>query len=62
MSQYIMAGREIPETDAAAAWFAYAANKGIDISRAIDLWEEAATIESEQSRLAVGEAGIRIEL
>ena len=61
MSKYFLEGREVPETDAASAWFTHAASSGIEISRAIDIWEDAATIEGNQSRLAVGEAGIRIE-
>ncbi|QCP49378.1 hypothetical protein FAZ95_09465 [Trinickia violacea] len=61
MSKYFLEGREVPETDAASAWFAHAASSGIEISRAIDIWEDAATLEGDNSRLAVGEAGIRIE-
>ncbi|HLX00636.1 MAG TPA: hypothetical protein VKS80_00810 [Trinickia sp.] len=61
MSKYFLEGREVPETDAASAWFTHAAGNGIEISRAIDIWEDAATIEGDKSRLAVGEAGIRIE-
>ncbi|TKC90090.1 hypothetical protein FAZ69_08020 [Trinickia terrae] len=61
MGKYFLAGREVAETDAATTWFEHAASKGIDISRAICIWEDAATIDGGQSRLAVGEAGIRIE-
>ncbi len=61
MGKYFLEGREVAETDAAAAWFTHAASCGIEVSRAIDLWEDAATAEGDASRRAVGEAGIRIE-
>lgn len=62
MSKYFLDGREVPETDAATAWFAHASSQGIEISQAIDIWEDAATLEGDASRRTVSEAGIRIDL
>lgn len=62
MGKYWLREREIPEPDAANAWFAYAESHGIDIPKAISIWEDAATEEGAESRRAVGQAGIRIDL
>ena len=62
MGKYSLQEREIAEPDAANAWFAYAESHGIDIPKAISIWEDAATEEGVESRRLVGQAGIRIEL
>ncbi|HVE10679.1 MAG TPA: hypothetical protein VNE00_25720 [Paraburkholderia sp.] len=49
------------EPDAACAWFAYAGDQGIDVPRAISIWEDAATEDGTDSRRVVSRAGIRIE-
>jgi hypothetical protein len=51
----------LPEPDAANTWFAYAESHGIDIPKAISIWEDAATKEGEESRRVVSAAGITIE-
>ena len=58
--QYFEENREIAEPQAASRWFAYAQENGIDISRAISLWEDAAMPEGARSREAVAQSGIRI--
>jgi hypothetical protein len=58
--QYFDAGREIPEPEAANRWFRYAREHGIDIARAISLWEDAATPEGGQSRESIAGCGLRI--
>ncbi|PLZ03587.1 hypothetical protein CY652_04140 [Burkholderia sp. WAC0059] len=60
--KYFVNGLETPEKDAASRWFDYAQAQGIDVSRAISLWEDAALPDGDQGRAAVGQAGIRIEL
>ncbi|TCG06299.1 hypothetical protein BZM27_27445 [Paraburkholderia steynii] len=62
MGKYSLQEREIAEPDAANAWFAYAESHGIDIPKAISIWEDAATEEGAESRRLVGQAGIRIDL
>ena len=62
MDQYFLDGRPISEADASTAWFDYAERNGIDVPRAISLWEDAATPEGEASRRAVSQAGIRVEV
>jgi hypothetical protein len=62
MGKYFLRDREITEPNAATTWFAYAGNHGIDISRAISIWEDAATEEGAASRRLVEQAGIRIDL
>lgn len=59
--RYFVEGNEISEQQAAGRWFLYAQEHNIDISRAICLWEDAATFEGGASRKAVSAAGIRIE-
>jgi len=51
----------VDEPDAASAWFAYAGDQGIDVPRAISIWEDAATEDGTDSRRIVSRAGIRIE-
>ena len=43
------------------AWFAYAESHGIDIPKAISIWEDAATESGTESRQLVRAAGISIE-
>lgn len=62
MERYFLNDREVPETDAAAAWFDHAERQGIDIARAISLWEDASEAEGDDSRRAVAQAGIRVEV
>ncbi|MBN3766886.1 hypothetical protein [Burkholderia sp. Ac-20365] len=62
MGKYFLREREIAEPDAANAWFAYAESHGIDIPKAISIWEDAPTEEGAESRRLVGQAGIRVEL
>ena len=62
MGKYFLQNHELPEPDAANRWFAYAESHGIDIPRAISIWEDAATEEGCESRRAVAKAGIRIEV
>jgi hypothetical protein len=52
---------EVSEPDAANKWFAYAENQGIDIPKAISIWEDAATESGAESRRIIGAAGITIE-
>ena len=52
---------ELPEPEAANRWFAYAESHGIDIPKAISIWEDAATVSGNESRRLVREAGITIE-
>lgn len=58
--RYFVDEQEIPEPHAANRWFRYAQDHGIDVARAISLWEDAAEPDGEQSRDAVSAAGIRI--
>ena len=62
MGKYFLREREIAEPDAANAWFAYAEGHGIDIPKAISIWEDAPTEQGAESRRLVAQAGIRIEL
>jgi hypothetical protein len=61
MGKYFLQNHELPEPDAAIAWFAYAESNGIDIPRAISIWEDAATESGTESRQLVRAAGISIE-
>ncbi|QBQ97400.1 hypothetical protein [Paraburkholderia pallida] len=58
--QYFEANHEIPEPQAATLWFTYAQENGIDVARAISLWEDAATPEGGRSRETIAGCGIRI--
>lgn len=58
--RYFVANDEIPEQQAASRWFRYAQEHGVEVSRAISVWEDAATLEGERSRATVAAAGIRI--
>ncbi|POR49401.1 hypothetical protein B0G62_11168 [Paraburkholderia eburnea] len=60
--RYFDADQEIPEAQAASRWFRYAGENDIDISRAISLWEDAATPEGESSREAIAGCGVRVVL
>ncbi|MEM5369528.1 hypothetical protein V4C53_26335 [Paraburkholderia azotifigens] len=62
MGKYFLREREIAEPDAANAWFAYAEGHGMDIPKAISIWEDAATNDGAESRRLVGQAGIRVDL
>ncbi|MEM5385678.1 hypothetical protein VSR68_19065 [Paraburkholderia phymatum] len=62
MGKYFLRDSEIAEPDAANAWFAYAESHGIDIPKAISIWEDAATEEGAGSRRLVEQAGIRIDV
>jgi hypothetical protein len=59
-SQYFEADREIPEPQAANLWFRYAQEQGIEIARAISLWEDAVTPEGGPSRASIASSGLRI--
>ncbi len=61
MGKYFMLDTEVPEPDAATTWFAYAGRQGIDMPKAISIWEDAATESGAESRRIVGGAGIRID-
>ncbi|HEX7937022.1 MAG TPA: hypothetical protein VF573_28645 [Paraburkholderia sp.] len=61
MGKYFLHDHELPEPDAANTWFAYAEDHGIDIPKAIGIWEDAATESGTESRRQVGAAGITIE-
>jgi hypothetical protein len=61
MGKYFLQNHELPEPDAANRWFAYAENHGIDIPKAISIWEDAATESGTESRRLVSAAGITIE-
>ena len=60
MDQYFLDDRPVAEAHASTAWFEYAERNGIDLPRAISLWEDASTLEGEASRQAVAQAGIRV--
>jgi hypothetical protein len=62
MGKYFVQNAELPEPDAANKWFAYACSHGIDIPKAISIWEDAATETGAQSRQLVSKAGITIEM
>jgi hypothetical protein len=61
MLKYFLDDREVTETDAATAWFERAENHGIDVSKAIGIWEDASEATGENSRRIVGQSGIRVE-
>ncbi|CAB3758151.1 hypothetical protein [Paraburkholderia solisilvae] len=61
MGKYFIRDTEVAEPDAASAWFTYADAHGIEVPKAISIWEDAATDEGSESRQRVGDAGIRIE-
>ncbi|APR36181.1 MULTISPECIES: hypothetical protein [unclassified Paraburkholderia] len=61
MGKYFLRNTEVAEPDAANAWFSYAGEHGIDMPKAISIWEDASSEEGGDSRRAVGKAGIRIE-
>ena len=58
--RYFDTDQEIPESQAASRWFRYAGENDIEISRAISLWEDAATPEGESSREKIAGCGVRI--
>ncbi|MCC8391247.1 hypothetical protein LJ656_01490 [Paraburkholderia sp. MMS20-SJTR3] len=62
MGKYFLQDHELPEPQAANLWFAYAENHGIDIPKAISIWEDAATAEGDEARRLIGAAGLRFEL
>lgn len=62
MGKYFLQNGEVAEPDAAKKWFAYAGSHGIDIPKAISIWEDAATETGHESRRMVGDAGITIDL
>ncbi|SIT38014.1 conserved hypothetical protein [Paraburkholderia ribeironis] len=61
MGKYFLQAHELPEPEAANEWFAYAESHGIDIAKAISIWEDAATEGGMESRRLVSAAGITIE-
>jgi hypothetical protein len=61
MGKYFLHNHELPEPDAANVWFEYAESHGIDIPKAISIWEDAATESGTESRGHVRAAGITIE-
>jgi hypothetical protein len=61
MGKYFLQNSEVPEPDAANNWFAYAESHGIDIPKAISIWEDAATESGAESRRIICSAGIRID-
>ncbi|MBV8628235.1 MAG: hypothetical protein JO371_10275 [Paraburkholderia sp.] len=61
MGRYFVENREVAETDAANTWFAYAESHGIDIAKAISIWEDAATEGGSDSRRIVSSAGIQVD-
>jgi hypothetical protein len=54
MGKYFLQNHELPEPDAANRWFAYAESHGIDIPKAISIWEDAATERGAESALRSG--------
>ena len=62
MTQYFLGDRLVSEPAASTVWFDYAERSGIDVSRAISLWEDAAMPDGKASRQAVAQAGIRVEV
>lgn len=57
MDQYFLDDRPVAEAQASTAWFEYAERNGIDLPRAISLWEDASTPEGEASRQVVDRRG-----
>ncbi|MGI4814029.1 MAG: hypothetical protein ACRYG5_16795 [Janthinobacterium lividum] len=62
MNKYLLNNTPVSEHDAASAWLAYTAKTPIDMPQAINLWEDAATIEGAASREKIAAAGIVIQL
>jgi hypothetical protein len=62
MLRYFLDDREVTETDAATAWFDRAENRGIDVPKAIGIWEDASEATGEDSRRIVEQSGIRVEI
>ncbi|MEX3957352.1 hypothetical protein [Trinickia sp. EG282A] len=62
MHKYFIDDREVDETAAAAAWFDRAEHRGIDIPKAISLWEDASERTGEESRRIVAHTGVRVEV
>jgi hypothetical protein len=61
MGKYFLRDTEVAEPDAANAWFSYAGEHGIDMPKAISIWEDASSEAGVDSRRMVGHAGIRVE-
>jgi hypothetical protein len=61
MGKYFLNGREVPEPTAATHWFKHAGSQGVEVSEAINIWEDAATEQGVASRLKVAGAGIEIK-
>ncbi|EEA03942.1 hypothetical protein BH160DRAFT_0854 [Burkholderia sp. H160] len=61
MGKYFLQNHELPEPDAAIRWFAYAESHGIDIPKAISIWEDAATEDGAEARQLISAAGITVE-
>jgi hypothetical protein len=61
MGKYFLQNSEVPEPDAANSWFAYAESHGIDIPKAISIWEDAATESGAESRRIISSAAIRVD-
>ncbi|WP_429449766.1 hypothetical protein [Paraburkholderia sp. WC7.3g] len=61
MGKYFLQNHELPEPDATNHWFEYAESHGIDISKAISIWEDAATEEGAEARRLVSAAGIKVK-
>nr|WP_175227691.1 hypothetical protein [Paraburkholderia humisilvae] len=61
MGKYFLRDIEVTEPDAARAWFSYAGAHGIEVPKAISIWEDASSEEGFESRRMVGDAGIRVE-
>jgi hypothetical protein len=62
MLKYYVDDREVTEPEAAAVWFGRADDRGIDVSKAISVWEDAAAPEGDASRELVAHAGIRVQV
>lgn len=62
MGKYFLQDHELPEPDAANRWFEYAESHGIDIPKAIGIWEDAATEEGAEARRLLNAAGITVEM
>jgi hypothetical protein len=61
MGKYFLRDTEVAAPDAANAWFSYAEKQGIDVPKAISIWEDASSEAGAESRRLVGGAGIRVE-
>ncbi len=62
MHRYYIDDQEVSEMAAAAAWFDRAERHGIDIPKAISLWEDASEETGEESRRLVAHSGVRVEV